>query len=399
MEIGKDTLKKLTLILFGAIAFGWCINNYKIFFGIIGTIWGYVFPFALGGCFAFLINIPMRQIEKQTTRLCKKLKHNKSKEPSKSLIRGFSIAITLLIFFGIVSALTAVIIPQISDAVLSLKKAVPMLSELVKNSNEWVSQNLPLLEEQIGELNMDLTGIMTKVSTLLQTLGERVINSSISVATSVFSGVVNFFLALVFAVYILFSKEALGKQFNAIIRAFFKKEYATKTFFFLRIVDRTFTKFFTGQCLEACILGLMFLVGMTVLRFPYAAMISALVCVTALIPIFGAFIACFIGAFLMIVNNPIQAVWFVIFFLVMQQIEGNFVYPRVMGNSIGLPSLWVLLAVTIGGNMMGILGMLIFIPIFSVIYTLINLTVESKLKRDKGNANSIESENNPSSVD
>ena len=114
MEIGKDTLKKLTLILFGAIAFGWCINNYKIFFGIIGTIWGYVFPFALGGCFAFLINIPMRQIEKQTTRLCKKLKHNKSKEPSKSLIRGFSIAITLLIFFGIVSALTAVIIPQIS---------------------------------------------------------------------------------------------------------------------------------------------------------------------------------------------------------------------------------------------------------------------------------------------
>ena len=130
----------------------------------------------------------------------------------------------------------------------------------------------------------------------------------------------------------------------------------------------------------------MFLVGMTIFRFPYAAMISALVCVTALIPIFGAFIACFIGAFLIIVDNPIKAVWFVVFFLVMQQIEGNLVYPRVMGSSIGLPSLWVLLAVTIGANMMGIIGMLIFIPIFSVIYSLINLAVEEKTKN---NASSI----------
>lgn len=377
MEIGISSLKKIALILFGTVFFGWALEHFSLIAGAVSTIWGYIFPFVLGACLAFLLNIPMRSIENGLNKIIP----NKNKKPfPRSGVRGLSIALTLLIVFGILTGLSAIIIPQISDAVLSLKRAVPLISEFFNNYDSWIRENLPILEEQIVNLNMDLSGLMAKFSIILQNVGETIINSSISVATSVFSGVVNFFLALIFAIYILFGKESLGKQFKGIIGAFVKERYAHKTFFILDLIDKTFTKFFTGQCLESVILGLMFLVGMTIFRFPYAAMISALVCVTALIPIFGAFIACFVGAFLIIVNNPMQAVWFVVFFLVMQQIEGNLVYPRVMGSSIGLPSLWVLLAVTIGGNMMGILGMLIFIPIFSVIYSLINMAVDERTK-------------------
>ena len=211
MEIGKTSLKRIALILFGGIFFGWALEHFSILTGAISTIWGYLFPFVLGACFAFLLNIPMRSIEKGINKIAP---NKKNKPTPRGWVRGLSIALTLLIVFGILTGLSAIIIPQISDAVVSLRRAVPVISEFFKNSDQWISENLPLLQEQIADLNMDLSGLMQKLSLLLQRLGETVINSSISAATSVFSGVVNFFLALIFSVYILFGKESLGKQFR-----------------------------------------------------------------------------------------------------------------------------------------------------------------------------------------
>lgn len=378
MEITKDNIKKLTILIFGAILFNWALGNLGFVGGIFATIWGYILPFILGAGFAFLLNIPMRAIEKLLIFIRNKISKKKDKPVSIKKVRPFSIILTILIVVGILSGLTVVIFPQIGQAILSLKSSVPYFVDLFNRINEFIGRNIPIFEQQIETLNIDWSKIVEAVSNMLQNFGEGLLNSSISVASSVFSGVINLFIALIFAIYILASKETLTRQFRSLIKAFVKPVHSKRIFYIVDLTDTTFTKFFTGQCLEAVILGLMFFIGMIIFRFPYAAMVSALVCVTALIPIFGAFIACFVGAFLILVENPMQALWFIIFFLVMQQIEGNFIYPKVMGNSIGLPAMWVLLAVSIGASMMGIVGMLLFIPIVSVLYSLLRSAVRTR---------------------
>ncbi|MEG1994582.1 MAG: AI-2E family transporter [Oscillospiraceae bacterium] len=374
MEINKYTIKKLSLIIFGAILFNWALGNISFVGHVFGTIWGYIFPFALGAGFAFLLNIPMRSVEKFLVTIGNKIVKNKSISQKK--VRPFSIILTLLIVLGVLSGLTVVIIPQIGQAVLSLKSSIPYFVNLFNNVSEFVGENIPIFQQHVETINIDWGKIIEGISSMLQSFGENLINSSISVASSVFSGVINLFIAFIFAIYILVSKETLKRQFGELVNAYIKPDYSKKVAFVLDLTDSTFTKFFTGQCLDAVILGIMFFVGMTIFRFPYAAMVSALVSVTALIPVFGAFIACFVGAFLILVEDPMQAVWFIVFFLVMQQLEGNFIYPKVMGSSIGLPAIWVLVAVSVGASMMGIVGMILFIPIISVLYSLLRTSVK-----------------------
>ena len=191
-----------------------------------------------------------------------------------------------------------------------------------------------------------------------------------SIATSVFSGVFNFFMGFIFALYLLFDKEHLGVQARRVLYAWLPVERADRVVYVTALTERTFSRFLTGQCLEAIILGMMFFVSMSLIGLPYAMLVAMLVAVTALIPMFGAFIGCFVGAFLILVVDPMQALWFVVLFLVLQQIEGNLIYPRVVGSSIGLPAMWVMVAVTVGGSTMGILGMLLMVPAASVIYAL-----------------------------
>ena len=215
----------------------------------------------------------------------------------------------------------------------------------------------------------------------------NVLDSTYAAAKSIVSGVYTFFIAFVFACYILLQKEKLSVQVKKLMYAFIPKDWVDILLALGSVTHKTFTSFLTGQCLEAVILGGMFFVVLSIFRIPYALLISVLIAFTALIPIFGAFIGCGVGALLIFMINPIEALVFVVIFLVLQQIEGNFVYPHVVGSSVGLPSIWVLVAVSVGASLMGVVGMLIFIPIVSVIYTLLKGIVNRRLKENEPNRN------------
>ena len=211
-----------------------------------------------------------------------------------------------------------------------------------------------------------------------------VVSSTVTVASTIIGGVVNVFVALVFSFYILAQKEKLGDQFRRILRAYCPQKVNNRVLEIASLAGKNFSSFITGQCMEAVILGVMFVITMTLFGFPYAVMVGVLIAFTALIPIVGAFIGCFVGAFLIMVDDPVKAVWFLVLFIILQQIEGNLIYPHVVGNSVGLPSIWVLAAVTVDGSLMGVVGMLIFIPILSTVYALIREDVNEKNKGKKG---------------
>ena len=207
-----------------------------------------------------------------------------------------------------------------------------------------------------------------------------VLSSTFSAAMSIASGLTNFSIAFIFSIYILLQKETLSRQFKKLMYAYFPEQWVNEWIRVIRLTDQTFSRFLAGQCTEAVILGAMFFVAMSLVKLPYALLIGVLIAFTALIPVFGAFIGLAVGIFLMLTVNPLQAVWFTILFFVLQQVEGNLIYPHVVGNSVGLPSIWVLAAVSIGGSMMGIVGMLVFIPLCSVLYALLREDVNRRLK-------------------
>ena len=204
------------------------------------------------------------------------------------------------------------------------------------------------------------------------------LTSTFSVASGIISGLVNVVIAFIFALYILAQKEKLENQGKRIIAAFLPEKVAGKMLEVCSLLYKSFSSFITGQCMEAVILGMMFVIAMSIFQMPYAFMVGVLIAFTALIPIVGAFIGCGVGAFLILIDNPIQALWFIILFLVLQQIEGNLIYPRVVGNSVGLPSIWVLMAVSLGGSLFGVSGMLFFIPLMSAGYVLLRESVNSR---------------------
>ena len=235
--------------------------------------------------------------------------------------------------------------------------------------------------EWVNSLTFDWDKIMETGIGFLGSGAGTVLDSTITAAKSIVSSLATFFIAFVFAIYILLQKEKLGVQARKVLFAFVRKGRAEAALEVLSLTYSTFSHFLTGQCVEAVILGGMFVAAMSVLRLPYALLVGIVIAFTALIPIFGAFIGCAVGAFLIFMVDPVKALIFVVLFLVLQQIEGNFIYPHVVGNSVGLPSIWVLAAVSLGGNLMGIVGMLIFIPIVSVVYALFREVVYLKLKQ------------------
>ena len=233
----------------------------------------------------------------------------------------------------------------------------------------------------VNDIKIDWDKVLNGIMSFFKNGAGSVLGSTFTVAKNIVSGVTTFVIAFVFACYILLQKERLNIQIRKVMYAYLKNEYVEKILDVCSLTYKTFSSFLTGQCVEAVILGAMFVVTMTVFRLPYALLVGVLIAFTALIPIFGAFIGCVVGAFLILMVAPMKAVIFVIMFLVLQQIEGNLIYPRVVGGSVGLPSIWVLAAVSIGGSLMGVVGMLVFIPIVSVIYTLLRNDVYGQLAK------------------
>lgn len=321
-----------------------------------------------------MLNIPMKLIEEKILGGWKKKAAKKWKRP-------LSMVLSLALIVLILALVVGMVLPQIASTAAEVGRKVPAFMEQMTLEFEQLAEKEPALADWVSRLeSMEINweSIQESIVNFLKNGAGNVLNSTFNVAGSIISGVVNGAIALVFALYILAQKERLASQGRRLISAYLPVRVGDRILEICSLLYKNFSNFITGQCLEAVILGAMFVISMSIFRMPYALMVGVLIAVMALIPIVGAFIGCGVGAFLIMINNPLQALWFVVLFLVLQQIEGNLIYPRVVGNSVGLPSIWVLMAVSIGGSLFGIAGMLMFIPLMSTGYALLRESVNKR---------------------
>ena len=376
MDLSKISIKKIReLIVFTALLVV-ALWKFDVVLGVLKTIWDIIFPFVLGGAIAFLTNVPMSFLEKKIFENVKK----KNKIVRK-LKRPISLILTIVLVVGVIALVMFGVIPQLTRTMGNL---VTSINDFIPQMQSWIGEffhNNQEIMNLVDQIEFDPDQAIKWGISLLGNGAGNMMNTTMSAVGSIVSGVATFFIAFSFACYVLFQKEKLHVQIRKVLFAFLPKQKADAFLKVCSLTYRTFANFLTGQCLEAVILGCMFVVTLSILRMPYALLIGVLIAFTALIPIFGAFIGCAVGSFLIFMVSPKQAIIFIIVFLVLQQIEGNLIYPHVVGESVGLPSIWVLAAVTIGGNLMGIVGMLVFIPLLSVVYTIFRKVVYQRLKK------------------
>ena len=386
MELSRETVKRIKgLIVFAALVVA-CLWKYDVVVSVLAFIFHVIFPFVLGGAIAFILNVPMNFIQRHLFAPERVERH----KIQKKIARPVSMLIVIFGVFGIVALVMFVLIPQLGDTFSNLGSSIQAFIPKVQEWAEKLFHDNKEIMTWVNSLKFDWNKIMGAGIDFFKNGAGSVLDSTITAAKSIVSGITTFFIAFVFAVYILLQKEKLGIQAKKVLFAFVRKGRAEAAMEVLSLTYNTFSSFLTGQCLEAIILGSMFVVTMTLFKLPYALRVGIVIAFTALIPIFGAFIGCAVGAFLIFMVDPFKALIFVILFLILQQIEGNLIYPHVVGNSVGLPSIWVLAAVSIGGSLMGIVGMLIFIPIISVVYALFREIVYLKLRQKKINPKELE---------
>ena len=381
MEKNKKDFKNWIILIIIAIIGYWSINNLSTVGNLFSNIFNIIFPFVLGGCLAFVLNIPMTFFEKKLLKdrniKGKKVRNKKSK--NKKLVRIISIIFAIVIIVLVLALIVTLIVPKLIDIVNLLIDNIPYYLEEITKLLEKYGTDITDINSIIQNANIDIEGVKNEIINKIPSL----LTSSISLVSGIISGITTFFIAIVFAIYILMDKEKLQEQATKILNAYLTREKTSKIINIGKVSKNTFKSFLTVQCLEATILGTLCIIGMLILRIPYAVPIGVLIGVTALIPVVGAFIGVIIGAVLILSVNPIKVITFVIFVLILQQIEGNLIYPRVVGNSIGLPGMWVLAAVSIGGSIGGILGMLLGVPVVTIIYTLLRKDINAKLEQKK----------------
>lgn len=362
MELSKKTVKRILLIITFTVVLIWGIYNHKLLLNYLGSAYALIRPFVIGLCMAYVVNVIMRPIERMWMKALSKCKGKWVKK----LKRPICLLLSILLIIGIILAVVFLILPELSDSVSSLVSMIPSYAAEIEGWWDALSARLVKYGVDLPRFSFE----PDKLIDFLKDGGTAVINTTLSATTSIVTAVINFVLALVFSVYVLAQKETLKRQSEKVLARIMKPERKKKLIALLALVNRTFTNFITGQLTEAVIIGALCFIGMAIFSMPYAPAISVLVGFTALIPVFGAFIGTAIGAFLILLVKPIQALWFIVFIIVLQQFEGNLIYPKVVGKSVGLPGIWVLVAVTIGGNAMGVIGMLISVPLCSVLYVL-----------------------------
>ena len=380
MNLDRENMKKLMFLITFTIILLVGVQRLDVVLSTLDVLWTIFFPFVLGAAIAFLLNVPMSFMEK---RLFGEEKKEKWK---RKLARPLSLLLTIVLVIAVIALVIFVVVPELSSTVSSLAAQIEAALPKAQSWLESTFRDNEQVSAWIDSQEVNWEAMVQTALNMLQTGAGSVLASTVVVARGIINALYTFIISVIFACYVLVQKEKLSVQAQKLLRAVFPEKHADRITYIFSLSYSTFTNFITGQCLEAAILGTMFFVVMSVLKFPYALLVGVLVAFTALIPIFGAFIGCAIGAFLILVVNPMRALAFIILFLVLQQIEGNLIYPHVVGNSVGLPSIWVLVAVTVGGNLMGIAGMLVFIPITSVLYTLLREWVYRRLKEKKTGA-------------
>ncbi len=382
MNLRKENLKTILGVITFTLILFFVLMNFTSVMGILRHIVSIISPFILGFCFAYVINVLLRPIEK----LWDKLFAKKKAKIFNNIKRPVSLVVSILLLIGAIFVLLFIIVPEITKTIETLIVTLPGYMEEIEI---WCLNMENVLTDRgivIPEVDIDFEKVGETITDFLSTSGKAFFNKTLDFTTSIFSAVFNIVLAFVFSLYLLAQKELLGKQFKRFLNAYLPKKRVEWLGYLSNIMNRAFTKFITGQLTEAVIIGVLCFIGMSIFSIPYAMMVSVLVGFTALIPVFGAFIGTGIGAFLILMVNPIKALWFIIFIIILQQLEGNLIYPKVVGKSVGLPGIWVFAAVTIGGGIFGMVGMLISVPVCSVIYTLLRESVNKRTAIKKQSA-------------
>lgn len=374
MDFTPEKRKKLSKWLIGiataCILIFLGVQNMNVVAGAVSWVAGLIMPLILGCAFALILNVPMRFFESHLW--------SKTKKPVLcKLRRPLAFLISLVLIIGILVGVIWLVIPELVDAVKVIAQgAIDLVNKLSAMSE------VELAELPLGSvlLNIDWDKLLDTLQTWLKNQSGTIVNTAFGTISSLVGGIFDFFISFVFAIYILFSKDKLKAQAKRLTRVWLPKNFGEWSIHAASVANQNFRNFISGQSLEAVILGVLCMIGMWIFGFPYAPMVGALVGVTALIPVVGGFIGAGVGAFMILTVDPIKAVFFLIYIIVLQQIEGNLIYPRVMGSRVNLPGMWILAAVTVGGGIAGPVGMLLSVPIASTIYVLVR---EATDKREK----------------
>ena len=372
------TPRAVLLVITFAIGLYWLLANLKTGVNALLSLIAVTMPLLQGMVIAYVLNLPMKAIERQLAKLATR------RHPAKPRsLRALSLSLTLLLATGLIGAVLLIVIPQVVTSLTDLSAKLPDLISRAQATTSQFLASYPQLIDLFGSFNLTTTDLVSWAMALLKGNGAGWFSSTVNLVSAVFGWLVSFVISLIFAIYLLLGKERLQDQLLRLAGKTLPARIDRPLKHIFSLAHKIFSNFFAGQFIEALILGAIFLVILSIFSFPYALLIAVLIAFTALIPMAGAYIALAVGAFLILLINPWQALAFIIIFLVVQQIENNLIYPRVVGGSIGLPAIWVLAAVVIGGGLFGVVGMIIFIPLTSVVYTLLRDWVNSAKSPEK----------------
>lgn len=379
MKFSKELMKQIVLLMAAAAAMILIIANGSVVLKKILICLSIITPFLAGGAVAFILNIPMNAIE---TRVLYKMDGT----PVAKFKRTASILITLIAVAGVIAIVMSILVPNLSATFVEIAKRFPVFLD---EAGKWISNaNIPGMQHKgniFEAMSINAEDFYNKLAEFIQKGAGTVLGSTFHIVSSVVSTVVSSIIAFVFAIYALAQKEKLQRQAKKLLKAYVPEKHGKRVLKVCSLLKINFTNFITGQCIDALILGTLFVITMSVLRLPYALMIGVVIAFTALIPIVGAFLGCAVGVILILMVDPVKVIYFLIVFVVLQQIEGHLIYPKVVGGSVGLPAIWVLVAIAIGGSLFGVVGMLIFIPLVTTAYTLLRENVNRRVKKIEKN--------------
>lgn len=375
MEQDKKDIKKWFKIISFALIGLLIVNNVSVVAGFLTKFMDIISPFVVGAALAFILNIPMNFFENKFSKITFK----KGKKLNKNLVRIISLLLAIIVIGFIITLIVNLILPEIVNVIKLLIENSPKYMTEIKKFAVDITENMPSIRETIQNIDISNAKFQDQAKTILT----NVLTFSVSFAGNFVGSIINAIVSLVFSIYILTGKDKLKEQSKRFLHAYLNKEKAENIIEIGRTARRIFKNFITGQCLEATILGALSIIGMFIFDIPYAVPIGVLIGVTALIPIVGAFIGIAIGAVLILSVEPVKVLTFIVFILILQQIEGNLIYPKVVGDSVGLPGIWVLVAVAVGGDLFGLIGMLLGLPVASVIYTLVKDNMNKRLVNKK----------------
>lgn len=373
MELNKKNIKRILLLVACSIILYWALNNLSTLGKLLGSFFSLFSPLLIGAGIAYVMNLLLKAIERLWDMALKKapeLWRVKLKRP-------ICLTLTMLLFLGIIFAIIFILIPRLEEAATTMVANIPTYVSQIQSWWENLSGFAAEHGVTLPELSLSADQVKETITGFLQEKGDSVVNTTLNITTSIVGALVNFLLALVFSLYLLAQKETLLAQSRRLLRRILPQKAADRLMHLLSLANNAFSSFVTGQVTEAFILGTLCCIGMLILRLPYALPVSVIIASLSLIPIFGAWIGAATGAFLIVFQSPIKALTFLIFLLILQQVEGNLIYPKVVGKSVGLPGLWVLAAVTVGGGAFGVLGMLLGVPVCSVVYALVQDFIRS----------------------